>query len=132
MDGLTIGRLANEAGVHVETIRYYQRRGLLAEPRRPARGVRRYGGEAVARLSFIRRAQDVGFTLEEVGTLLLLAEVPNCRGAREIAAKKAGVIESRIKDLERMQRALEALIRQCDSGRTRSCAIIESLSSPGP
>jgi len=63
MDRMTIARLADAAGVHLETIRYYQRRGLLAEPKRPERGVRRYGDDAVARLGFIRRAQEVGFTL---------------------------------------------------------------------
>jgi MerR family transcriptional regulator, mercuric resistance operon regulatory protein len=128
MEELTIGRLAREADVHVETIRYYQRRGLLAEPKRPAGGIRRYGNEAVARLGFIRRAQELGFSLEEVKTLLVLAETPNCRGARTLAAKKLAMVESRLHSLERMRIALSSLIRQCEAGGARRCAIIDSLS----
>jgi MerR family transcriptional regulator, mercuric resistance operon regulatory protein len=127
MSMLTIGRLARAAGVHVETIRYYQRRGLIAEPRRPSGGVRRYGPDAQARIRFVKRAQDLGFTLEEVKALLMLGETPNCRGARALAAVKLQVVESRIHDLARMREALRSLIRQCDSGRKRSCPIIENL-----
>lgn len=127
METLTIGRLASEAGVHVETIRYYQRRGLLAEPRRPAGGVRRYGDDAVTRLSFIRRAQEIGFTLEEIRQLIRISETPDCRSARDIAARKLGVVRTRLNDLERVRKALAALISQCDSGRRRSCPIIEAL-----
>jgi MerR family mercuric resistance operon transcriptional regulator len=124
---MTIGALALAADVHVETIRYYQRRRLLAEPKRPAGGVRRYGADAIARLGFIRRAQDLGFSLEEVRALLVLGETPNCRGARTLAAKKLAVVESRLSDLERMRLALASLIRQCDAGSARRCAIIASL-----
>ena len=131
MDALTIGRLARAAGVHVETIRYYQRRGLLAEPNRPAGGVRRYGTDAVARLGFIKRAQEIGFSLEEVKALLVLGETPNCRGARTLAANKLQLVESRLRDLDRMRRALKSLIGQCDAGRERRCPIIESLVAQG-
>ena len=127
MDEMTIGRLAKFAGVHLETIRYYQRRGLLAEPKRPTGGVRRYGADAIARLGFIRRAQDVGFTLDEVKALLRLGETPGCRGARTLAAKKLELVESRLRDLERMRRALAGLVAQCDAGRGRHCPIIESF-----
>ena len=128
MPSMTIGRLAKAGGVNVETIRYYQRRGLLAEPERPAGSVRRYGPEAAGRLAFIRRAQEVGFTLEEVKTLLNLAEIPNCRGARSLAASKLALVETRIRDLDRMRDALRSLIRQCDAGGKRSCPIIEAIS----
>ena len=128
MNEMTIGRLAEAAGVHLETIRYYQRRGLLAEPKRPAGGIRRYGADAVARLGFIRRSQEVGFTLEEVKALLKLGETPSCRGARTLAAKKLELVELRLRDLERMRGALAELIGQCDAGRERNCPIIESLS----
>ena len=128
MNEMTIGRLAEAAGVHLETIRYYQRRGLLAEPKRPAGGIRRYGADAVARLGFIRRSQEVGFTLEEVKALLKLGETPNCRGARTLAATKLELVELRLRDLERMRGALAELIGQCDAGRERNCPIIESLS----
>ena len=129
MNALTIGRLARKAGVHVETIRYYQRRGLLAEPKRPAGGVRRYGDDAIARLGFIRRAQEVGFTLDEVKALLVLGKTPHCRGARTLAAKKLELVQSRIRDLEGMRSALADLIEQCDAGGKRRCPIIESFSS---
>jgi MerR family mercuric resistance operon transcriptional regulator len=129
---MTIGRLARAAGVHVETIRYYQRRGLLGEPIRPAGSVRRYGQDAVERLSFIRRAQDAGFTLQEVAELLRLNVTPNCRGARAMAARKLEQVEARMADLSRMRRELRALVRQCDHGAPRRCAILESFSRAAP
>lgn len=131
MPGMTIGALAKAGGVNVETVRYYQRRGLLTEPARPAGSVRRYGPEAAYRLAFIRRAQDLGFTLQEVKALLGLAETPNCRGARGLAAEKLVLVERRIRDLDRMRGALRALIRQCDAGSTRDCPIIRSLLASG-
>ena len=130
MPQMTIGRLAQASGVHVETIRYYQRRGLLSEPPRPAGGVRRYGAETVARVGFIRRAQELGFTLEEVKALLQLGETPNCRDARSLAAKKLSSVEMRLADLARMRTALRSLIAQCDRGGRRRCPIIESLQRP--
>lgn len=130
MTGMTIGRLAQAAGVHVETIRYYQRRALLEAPRRPAGGVRRYGIEAVARLHFIKRAQDIGFTLEEVRELLRLERTPDCRDARALAAAKLAAVRARIADLERMRSALRRLVAQCDAGSARTCPIIDSLAAP--
>lgn len=124
---MTVGQLASAAGVHVETIRYYQQLGLLELPPRPAGSVRRYEKDAVERLGFIRRAQDAGFTLKEVAELLRLAERPNCRGARDIAARKLFQVEERMADLARIRAALRALVRQCDAGAPQSCAIIESL-----
>ena len=127
MPSMTVGQLAGAAGVHVETIRYYQQLGLLELPPRPAGSVRRYEKDAVERLGFIRRAQDAGFTLKEVAELLRLAERPNCRGARDIAARKLCQVEERMADLARIRSALRALVRQCDAGAPQSCAIIESL-----
>ena len=127
MNEMTIGALAKACGVGVETVRYYQRRGLLAEPTRALGGVRRYGADAVARLGSIRRAQDVGFALDEVKTLLKLGETPNCRGARTLASQKLGVVQARLRDLRRVRRALTELIERCDVGRQRQCPIIESL-----
>jgi MerR family transcriptional regulator, mercuric resistance operon regulatory protein len=126
---MTIGALAKACGVGVETVRYYQRRGLLAEPQRLSGGVRRYGADAVARLGFIRRAQDVGFTLDEVKALLKLGETPSCRGARTLAAQKLEVVKARLRDLQRVRGALTELIERCDAGRERHCPIIESLST---
>ena len=125
---LSIGQLAREAGVHIETIRYYQRRGLLTEPKRPARGIRRYGRDALVRLGFIRRAQGVGFTLAEVKILLLLGDAPQCRDARALAAEKLRAVEARLRDLKQVRRALDELIGRCDAGRGNRCPIIEALS----
>lgn len=127
MPSMTVGQLASAAGVHVETIRYYQQLGLLELPPRPAGSVRRYERDAVERLGFIRRAQDAGFTLKEVAELLRLAERPDCRGARDIAARKLSQVEERMAELSRMRSALRTLVRQCDAGAPQSCAIIESL-----
>ena len=128
MDEMTIGALAKAGGVGVETVRYYQRRGLLALPARAARGIRRYGGDALARIGFIRRAQQVGFSLDEVATLLRLGEEPGCRGARSLAANKLAASDARLRDLLGMRSALRRLIAQCDAGGARNCPIIESLS----
>ena len=128
---LTIGQVAKAAGVNVETIRYYQRLSILEEPEKPLGGVRRYADETVARVCFIKRAQEIGFSLEEVKALLVLGETPNCRGARTLAAKKLELVESRLRDLDRIRRALKSLIGQCDAGRERRCPIIESLAARG-
>lgn len=130
MTELTIGRLAAEAGVNVETIRYYQRRGLMPEPDKPSHGHRRYGGEAVKRVRFIKRAQVLGFTLEEVGSLLALDEARACAKTRGLAAHKLQVIEDKLADLKAMRKALTALMRQCDIGATRgACPIIHALAA---
>lgn len=127
---LSIGSLARAAGVNVETIRYYQRRGLVEEPSKPLGGHRRYAAAAATRVRFIRRAQQLGFTLEEIRDLLLLEDGQNCRDTRLLAERKLGLIEKRIGDLSRMRRALRALIAQCAEGRRpRSCPIIATLSA---
>ena len=131
MHPMTIGQLASAAGVHVETIRYYQQCRLLDVPPRPLGSVRRYDKASLDRLGFIRRAQDAGFALKEIAELLRLAETPNCRGARDIAKRKLAQVEERMADLDRMRTALRSLVRQCDAGRARSCAIIENFASGG-
>ena len=132
MDNLTIGQIAKEAGVHKETIRYYQALGLVAEPPRPPRSVRRYGAGTVARLQFIKRAQELGFTLDEVKKLLRLEDGQDCAATRLLAQGKLSAIKSRIADLNRMRRLLEGLIQECERGkRPRSCPIISTLSVDG-
>jgi MerR family mercuric resistance operon transcriptional regulator len=127
---LTIGQLAQAAAVNVETVRYYQRRGLLTEPPKPLRGHRRYPSDAVKRLRFIKRAQNLGFTLDEVRGLLTLEDGQSCRETRVLAEKKLAVIENRLTDLARMRKLLRALIAECESGkRPRSCPIIATLSA---
>lgn len=128
---LTIGRLAQAAGVNVETIRYYQRRRLLDEPAKPLGGHRRYTPAAATRVRFIRRAQQLGFTLEEVKSLLLLEDGQSCRETRLLAERKLAIIHARIGDLTRMRRLLKGLIAECAEGRRpRSCPIIATLSAP--
>lgn len=128
MAELTIGGLADEAGVNVETIRYYQRRGLLAEPGKPATGHRRYAPSAVTRVRFIKRAQALGFTLEEILGLLDLAASQACAATRELAEHKLQVIHDKLADLDAMREALEALVGQCDSGSPAGpCPIIQAL-----
>ena len=125
----TIGQIAARAEVHVETIRYYQRIGLLDEPVRPLGGIRRYDTGTVARLRFIKRAQELGFTLDEVRNLLTLDDGQSCREARLMAEKKLALIGQRIADLTRMRKTLKALVAECEAGnRPRSCPIIASLS----
>ena len=127
---LTIGGLAQSAGVNVETIRYYQRRGLLDEPAKPLGGQRHYGPAAAMRVRFIKRAQQLGFTLDEVKGLLLLEDGQSCRETRLLAERKLALIEARIADLTRMRRLLKGLIEECSDGkRPRSCPIIATLSA---
>lgn len=130
MTKLTIGRLADEAGVGVETIRYYQRRKLMPKPDRPINGQRHYPATAIKRVRFIKRAQVLGFTLDEVASLLELDAARACADTRKLAALKLQVIESKLADLKAMRKALTALLRQCDSDRSKeSCPIIHALAA---
>ncbi len=127
-DGLTIGTLAKRSGVNVETIRYYQRRHLLHEPSKPLDGYRQYSLETVKRVRFIKRAQTLGFTLEEVSGLLGLDERKACMETREIAVQKLTLIEGKISDLSRMKKALSALVHACDASPVgEPCPIIHLL-----
>lgn len=127
-DDLTIGILAKRSGVNVETIRYYQRRHLLHEPSRPRSGYRQYSSETVRRVRFIKRAQTLGFTLEEINGLLGLDEKRACLETRDIAAQKLTLIEQKISDLLRMKRALSRLLRACDAASAgEPCPIIHLL-----
>lgn len=130
MAELTIGRLAAGAGVNVETIRYYQRRGLMTEPNKPINGQRRYAVDAVRRVRFIKRAQVLGFTLEEIGSLLELDEAYACAETRDLAAHKLEVIESKLADLKAMRKVLTSLLRECDTGSAKgTCPIIHALAA---
>jgi len=127
---LSIGSLASAAEVNVETIRYYQRRGLLQEPSKPLGGHRRYAASAAKRVRFIKRAQQLGFTLEEIKELLLLEDGQSCRETRLLAERKLALIDARIAGLSRMRRLLRGLIAECvDGKRPRACPIIATLSA---
>ena len=125
---LTIGALAAEAGVNVETIRFYQRRKLLTEPERPYGGIRRYGPAEVSRLRFIKAAQRIGFTLDEIAQLLQLEDGTHCSQARTIAEHKLTDVRHRLEDLRRIETALAQLVKRCAAGRgTVTCPLIASL-----
>ncbi len=127
---LTIGQVARAAGVGRETIRFYERRGLIAEPPRGESGYRRYPPETVPRLLFIRRAKELGFSLAEIRELLSLHHSPvaTCSEVRQRAAAKLADIEERIRDLERMRAALSALVTTCSGqGPASQCPILEAL-----
>lgn len=127
----TIARLATAAGVHVETVRYYQRRGLVPEPARPAGGIRRYGQADADRLRFIRRAQTMGFSLTEIGSLLELKTRGSCRATRALAAAKLEDVNARMRELRRLRTELAELVARCDTNeRDASCPIIDRLARP--
>lgn len=128
--GIKIGGLAEKTGVHFETIRYYQRLGLMPTPRRQYGTVRRYDEDAVRRLRFIKRAQALGFSLEEVKLLLELSVGEHCAETRTFAQEKKRLVERKIGDLRAIRAALDKLIRACGRGKKgRGCPIIESLSA---
>ena len=129
---MTIGRLAKAVGEHVETIRYYQRRGLIDEPRKPASGHRRYPPDVVNRIRFIRRAQQMGFSLEEVKSLLKLADGKHPREVRQIAERKQELLDARIAQLEGMRTQLRELIEDSKKRAGRSDPIIASLNGEEP
>jgi MerR family mercuric resistance operon transcriptional regulator len=126
---LTIGKLAKAAGVGVETVRYYQRCGLLPVPERAFGTVRQYSQQSLQRLYFIRRAQSLGFTLDEIQVLLRQSDGGSCRTARTLAEQKLDLVEKRLLDLQRLQAELERLVRQCHThGNEASCPLIDALS----
>lgn len=130
MSALTIAKLAANAQVNVETIRYYQRRGLLAEPARALGGIRRYGPADVDQVRFIKRAQSVGFTLDEVGSLLQLRSPSCCKPTRAMAASKLALIEHRLEELQTLRSELVRWVTACDANTTEDdCPVMEGLQS---
>lgn len=133
MGSLTIGTLAKRAGVGVETVRFYERRGLVRRPIRPRTGYRSYPEDAVARIRFILNAQALGFTLQEIIGLLALRVTAgtSCAAVRARAAAKLADVKQRMADLERIRVALEKLVAACPGrGALASCTILEILDSP--
>jgi MerR family mercuric resistance operon transcriptional regulator len=125
---LSIGQVAKDAEVSVETIRYYQRRGLLAEPPKPLGGHRRYPSQEVKRLRFIKRAQVLGFTLDEIENLLRLDGANTCADTHSLAAHKLELIKAKMDDLAAMQVVLAGLVHQCEIGdKQAGCPIINAL-----
>lgn len=132
MAALTIAGLAREGDVGVETVRYYQRRGLLGTPDRPegsgsGGSIRRYGPEDARRLRFIRSAQAAGFTLEQIGELLALDATDDRARARELAKAQIAALDRRIEELERARASLRELARECGSGSAGPCPILTAF-----
>lgn len=123
----TIGGLAKAAGVSVETVRYYQRRGLLIEPARPPGEVRRYGEEELRRLKFIRSAQAAGFTLNEIGELIALDSSDDRARARALAEARVAAIDEKIAELKQARDALAGLAGDCASRKGGACPILKAF-----
>lgn len=126
VNSLTIGQLAAGGGVGVETIRFYQRRGLLETPTRES-GIRRYGSEDLRRLRFIRQAQGAGFTLEEIGELLELDAGEDRSRARELARGRIEALDAKIAELDRARESLRKLATECGQGGKGPCPILASF-----
>jgi len=127
-NGITIGALADLAGVNVETIRFYQRKGLMPEPEKPYGSIRRYGDAELARVRFIKAAQRLGFSLDEVADLLRLEDGTRCGDARQLAEHKLADVRQKLSDLQRIESVLTALVARCSAVRGRvNCPLIASL-----
>ena len=128
LENLTIGAFAKAAGVNVETVRFYQRKGLLAEPDKPFGRIRRYDLSDVARVRFVKSAQRLGFSLDEIVELLRLEDGTHCEEARRLAEHKLNDVKEKLADLKRMESALSGLVRACHSRKgSVSCPLIASL-----
>jgi len=134
MTGLKVGEVAKQAGVNLQTIHYYERRGLLPKPPRSGSNYRAYPGDAVLRVRFIKRAQELGFTLKEIKELLSLRASPRtrCADVRNRAEAKVQDIDNKVRTLHAMRKALTKLIGECSgSGPVSQCPIMEALDSEG-
>ncbi len=123
------GALAKEAGVNVETIRYYENIELMPEPLRTANGYRVYDETGLKRLSFIRRCRELGFSLDEVRGLLGLVDGGNytCAEVRDLSIVHLGDVRQKIRDLRKMERTLKEMVSQCDGGLVPECPIVDRL-----
>ena len=128
LENLTIGVFAKAAGVNVETIRFYQRKGLLMEPVKPYGGIRRYGVADVTRVRFVKSAQRLGFSLDEIAELLRLEDGTHCEEASSLAEHKLKGVREKQADLALMEAALSGIVRACHAAKGKvSCPLIESL-----
>lgn len=126
--GITIGKVASDVGVNVETIRYYQRVGLLATPTKEQGGLRYYDNASIANLRFIKRAQHLGFSLNEIKGLMVLNRPGCCTQTHDAAVVKLALVEERIRDLREMRGTLKTLIEECEAGKSPvTCPIIDLL-----
>ncbi|MBX6368589.1 MAG: helix-turn-helix domain-containing protein [Rhodospirillales bacterium] len=132
-EGLNIGELGRRTGTNVETIRYYERIGLLEPPARTAAGYRSYRADDVQRLSFVRRARALGFSLDEIRELLGLADDKShaCEDVDRIARRHLADVEAKIAQLQALRRELQRIIGQCRGGTIADCRILGALSARG-
>jgi len=133
-DGLPIGALSRQTGCNIETIRYYEKAGLLPVPARSPAGYRRYGSTHLRRLTFVRRARALGFSIEDVRKLLKLADERKrpCGEVRVVAGTHLKDVQAKIADLRAMERVLRETVAKCASGRSPDCPLIEALSRESP
>jgi len=132
MEGLRVGEIASRAGVNLQTVHFYERQGLLPRPPRTLSNYRAYPTETVKRVRFVKRAQELGFTLKEIKELLSLRAVPRsrCGDVRKRAEAKVRDIEAKIRALQAMRRGLGKLVRECSGkGPITECPILEALNS---
>jgi len=129
-EAFTIGTLAKRADVNIETIRFYQRKGLVDEPKRPLQGIRRYTEVHARRIRFIKEAQKLGFSLGEIVDLLALEDGRHCREAERLGNNKLAMVRERLVQLQRIEKALATLVDQChcNTGRIQ-CPLITALES---
>lgn len=128
-DGLSIGKLAKQCGVNIETIRYYEKIGIMPGPERSASGYRLYGPDHLRRLSFVRRSRQLGFSLDEIRSLLRLVDgdAYTCTQVRELTLDHVAEIRRKIADLTRLKRVMEEMAAQCSGSRAPECAVIDAL-----
>lgn len=131
-DNFSIGVLSTRSGVNIETIRYYERVGLLRKPPRTARGYRLYRPADIDRLRFIRRARDLGFALDDIRRLLDLSDQKSrsCRRVAAIATRHLVDVRAKLSDLERMEGVLSGLVASCSEGTMPDCPLLETLARP--
>lgn len=127
---MRIGELAERSGTLVETIRYYESVGMMPDPPRSASGYRQYRPEHLWRLLFLRRCRDLGFSIQEIGSLLKLAEQREepCSKVARVATHHLEAVQAKLSDLKRLERALKSLIESCTGGPVAECRILEALS----
>src|SRR3974390_978959 len=130
---LSIGELSKQSGVNIETIRYYEKIGVMPAPDRRANGYRAYGADHLKRLSFVRRSRQLGFSLEEIRGLLRLVdgEAYTCAQVRALTLDHLAEIRCKIADLKRLKRVMEEMAAQCSGGKTPECPIVDALFNVG-
>lgn len=133
-NGLSIGELSKQSGVNIETIRYYEKIGVMPAPDRSASGYRLYGADHLKRLSFVRRSRQLGFSLDEIRSLLHLVDghAYTCAQVRELTLDHVAEIRRKIADLKRLKRVMEEMAAQCSGQRAPECAIVDALFDAWP